>query len=174
MIQKYLIDANVFIQAKSLHYRFEFCEGFWGFLLNAHHAGLIFSTQKVKDELLQGNDEDLVKKWVLKLPSSFFIPDDKDVKVMRQYAQLMNWAMASTHYTDAAKSEFARSKVADAFLIATAMEYKFKIVTHEKSNPNAKARIIIPDAANSVGVSTVLIYDLLSIHAESTFQLKAA
>lgn len=174
MNQKYLIDANVFIQAKSLHYRFEFCQGFWAWLLNAYHAGLIFSTQKVKDELLQGNDDDLVKQWAQQLPNGFFVADTKDAKVMQKYAQLMNWSVANTHYTEAAKSEFAKSKVADAFLIAAAMEYKFKIVTHEKSDPNAKRRILIPDAAKSVGVSTILIYDLLSKHAELNFQLKVA
>ncbi len=25
----YLLDANVFIQAKNLHYGFDFCPGFW-------------------------------------------------------------------------------------------------------------------------------------------------
>ncbi|ANT65111.1 hypothetical protein Ptc2401_01341 [Prosthecochloris sp. CIB 2401] len=26
----YLLDANVFIQAKNLHYGFDFCPAFWG------------------------------------------------------------------------------------------------------------------------------------------------
>ena len=48
---QYLIDSNVFIQAKNLHYRFEFCQGFWDWLIEAHQAGIIFSIQKVKKEL---------------------------------------------------------------------------------------------------------------------------
>lgn len=27
--QRYSVDANVFIQAKNFHYRFEFCQGFF-------------------------------------------------------------------------------------------------------------------------------------------------
>lgn len=29
---KYLIDTNVFIQAKNLHYGFDFCPAFWEWL----------------------------------------------------------------------------------------------------------------------------------------------
>ena len=28
---RYLLDANVFIQAKNLHYGFDFCPAFWDF-----------------------------------------------------------------------------------------------------------------------------------------------
>lgn len=172
MSNKYLIDANVFIQAKSFYYRFEFCRGFWDWLLIAHNAGLVFSIQKVKDELMQGNDGDLVKQWVQELPESFFVPDSKDVNVMHRYSDVMNWAVANEQYSESAKQEFAKAKVADAFLIATAMQHKYKIVTHEKSSPDAKKRIPIPDAAKSLGIKTIMMYDLLTKYAESTFVLK--
>ncbi|HVW88415.1 MAG TPA: DUF4411 family protein [Gaiellaceae bacterium] len=32
----YLLDANVFIQAKNLHYSFDFCPAFWDWLDRAH------------------------------------------------------------------------------------------------------------------------------------------
>lgn len=58
---RYLIDANVFIQAKNFHYRFEFCQAFWQWLTDGHEAGLIFNTAKVLEELNDGNDDDPVK-----------------------------------------------------------------------------------------------------------------
>lgn len=174
MNQKYLIDSDVFFQAKNFHYRFDFCEGFWNWLEAAHHTGMLCSTQKVKDELMNGNDDDLVKQWVKRLPSAFFIPDTKDATVMQKYAELMIWTNSNLHYTDNAKKEFANIKKADAFLIAVAMAKNYKIVTHERSEPNRKNKIKIPDAALQNNVSTVLIYDLLSEHAVSNFQLKAA
>lgn len=41
----YLLDANVFIQAKNLHYGFDFCPGFWDWLDQAHAAGRVFSVE---------------------------------------------------------------------------------------------------------------------------------
>jgi hypothetical protein len=32
-MSRYLLDANVFIQAKNLHYGFDFCPAFWAWLL---------------------------------------------------------------------------------------------------------------------------------------------
>ena len=33
----YLLDANVFIQAKNLHYGFDFCPAFWDWLIQQNH-----------------------------------------------------------------------------------------------------------------------------------------
>lgn len=35
----YLLDANVFIQAKNLHYGFDFCPAFWDWLVVQNEAG---------------------------------------------------------------------------------------------------------------------------------------
>jgi len=37
----YLLDANIFIQAKNLHYSFDFCPAFWEWLdrANSMHGG---------------------------------------------------------------------------------------------------------------------------------------
>jgi hypothetical protein len=48
---RYLIDANVFIQAKNFHYRFEFCAAFWQWLQDGYQADKIYSIDKVKKEL---------------------------------------------------------------------------------------------------------------------------
>lgn len=52
----YLLDANVFIQAKNLHYGFDFCPGFWERLLVANAGGGVFSIEKVGEELRAGSD----------------------------------------------------------------------------------------------------------------------
>lgn len=44
--------------------------------------------------------------------------------------------------------------VADAYLAATAAAKKnMTLVTYEKSNPNSKARVLIPDACDAVGAN---------------------
>lgn len=53
----YLLDANVFIQAKNLHYGFDFCPAFWDWLDAANGTHSVGSIEKVGDELLAGADE---------------------------------------------------------------------------------------------------------------------
>lgn len=166
---RYLIDANVFIQAKNFHYRFRFCQAFWQWLIDAHQAGLVFSIGKVRKELHKGNKDDPVRLWADTLPDSFFIDDVRDSAVMQEYRQVMEWNTSNTHYLPQAKAEFASSDEADAFLIATALAHKFTIVTHEASNPNRKNKVMLPDTANEFGVKNIFIFELLSQHAAGNF-----
>ena len=53
----YLLDTNVFIQAKNLHYGFDFCPAFWDWLIVRNRKGNVASVEKVADELLTGRDE---------------------------------------------------------------------------------------------------------------------
>lgn len=53
----YRVDSNVFIQAKNLHYGFDFCPAFWDWLVEQNNAGKVASIDKVADELQGGDDE---------------------------------------------------------------------------------------------------------------------
>jgi len=101
---RYLIDANVFIQAKNFHYRFEFCKVFWEWLLDAHNAGIVFSIDKVRKELNQDKKDDSVRNWMDKLPDGFFIGDIADSTVRIQYSSTMQWIASDTHYLPQAKA----------------------------------------------------------------------
>lgn len=70
----YLLDANVFIQAKNLHYGFDFCPAFWSWVESAHEAQRVFSVQTVGDELLAGADE--LAAWAESRPPTFFLQPD--------------------------------------------------------------------------------------------------
>lgn len=43
----YLLDSDVFIQAKNLHYGLDFCPAFWDWLIESNGTGLVISTEKV-------------------------------------------------------------------------------------------------------------------------------
>jgi hypothetical protein len=58
----YLLGSNVFIQAKNLHYGLDFCPAFWQWLDEAHSAGLVYSIDSVRTELIAGNDD--LSAWV--------------------------------------------------------------------------------------------------------------
>lgn len=168
----YLIDTNVFLQGKNFHYQFGFCNGFWEWVKDAHASHKVYSINKVKKELLDGPPGDQCAAWAASMPAGFFLPDDTDIDVMREYGAVQSWAASSTHYQSKAKATFANVDKADAFLIATAKHRGWKIATHEKWNAEKKNGIPIPNAAKALGVDTLTIYELLNIHSGSTFMYK--
>lgn len=169
---KYLIDSDVFIQAKNLFYRFDFCMPFWEWISDAHAAGLVFTIDKVKNEITDGDADDPARVWIENAPNSFFLKDTGDANVMKSYATTIKWATDSTHYTPLAIKDYANHSKADAFLVATAMHHSHVIVTQERSDPACKKRIPLPDAADAVGVKTIHVYDMLSMHSTPAFKLK--
>ncbi len=70
----YLVDSNVFIQAKNLHYGFDFCPAFWDWLIEQKGAGRAVSIEKVADELQAGDDE--LAEWAAARRGGFFLPPD--------------------------------------------------------------------------------------------------
>ncbi|MGJ7512670.1 DUF4411 family protein [Variovorax sp. GT1P44] len=168
---KYLVDANVFIQAKDMYYRFDFCGGFWTWLGLAHDAGIVYSCKKVLAELTTKQVPDAVHNWAVAQPPGFFLDDVRNPAVMAHYANIMQWAQRS-HFHAAAIAEFSRATVADAFLLAVAKHHGYTIATQEKSSPDARKKIFLPDAALAHGVKTVYVYDMLSQLAASTFVMK--
>ena len=46
---KYLVDANVLIEAKNRYYAFDIAPGFWKWLDQAHAQGTVFSRVKIPD-----------------------------------------------------------------------------------------------------------------------------
>lgn len=173
MANRYIIDANVFIQGKNFHYHFSFCEGFWDWVHEGFDKGLVYSISKVRAELLAGKKGDEARKWAEEMPDGFFLDDVGDSQVMAAYADVMKWAATDTHYQKAALARFAEAKRADAFLLAYARTHGHIVVTQELSQPEKKKEVPIPDAAIKIGkIKTVTIYDLLKTHARPTFVFK--
>lgn len=158
---KYIIDSSCFIEASRVHNPLDVALSFWNEIKKLAEQGRIFSIDKVKDELIQGNDE--LSSWVTSsIPSSFFL-DTTDTDVINAYAKLMRWSSSSTQYTPAAKAEFATSTIADAFLASYAATNadEYVVVTNEESNPDSKRRIKLPDACDYVNVRCVRIMQML-------------
>jgi len=141
----YLLDTNVLIEAKNRYYAFDIAPGFWAWLERAHDQGLVCSIEAVRNELLAGNDE--LSVWARR-NADFFRPLDQ--ATTRHFAPLAAWANAR-NFTPAAIAAFT-GNAADYLLVAFAREHKHTLVTHERPDPNAKARIAIPDACIGLGV----------------------
>jgi hypothetical protein len=139
----YLLDANVFIQAKNLHYGLDFCPAFWDWLLARNASGEVFSIEKVEDEIKAGADE--LWKWASNLGAKFFLRPD--AAVMGALGQVSTWATAQ-NYEPAAVNTFLQ--VADYYLVGHALAHKLVIVSHEIPSTSTK-RIKIPNACTGLG-----------------------
>jgi len=138
----FLVDANFFIQAHRAIYPLDVATSFWVKVKELAHNGSIISIDKVKNEIYQNEDD--LKIWCLaNLPNDFFKNSDT---TMTEYAQLAVWAnFKSDHYKREAIDEFLDANIADAWLIAFAKNQNIPLITYEKSEPNSKKKIKIPD-----------------------------
>lgn len=135
----YLLDANVFIEAKNRHYGFDFCPAFWDWLVESHAAGKVFSIEKVGDELQARSDE--LGRWAEQQGAKFFLPPDAGM--LTALAEVAEW-VRSQAYRAAAIAEFLEG--ADYYLVAHARARGDIIVTHEVPSDGVK-RVKIPNVA---------------------------
>lgn len=150
----YVLDANVFITAKNLHYGMDFVPGFWEWLDRAHESKVLTSIEEVRRELLAAEDE--LSTWAAQRKRLFSSPD---AAVVPSFRLLADWTHGENQYTAAAKATFLDN--ADFQLVAYAHAHDHTVVTHEKAAPYAKKRILIPDACAALGVPCVDPYAML-------------
>ena len=149
----YLLDANVFIQAKNLHYGFDFCPAFWDWLLDNSASGRVFSIDKVADEIDAGTDE--LTTWAQANRAGLFRPTD--APVVAKFGAVSTW-VTSQQYEPAAVNTFLQ--VADFYLIAHALAGAHTVVTHEVA-ANSPRRIKIPNVCGGLGLRFVTPYQML-------------
>jgi hypothetical protein len=151
----YLIDTDVFIQAKNLHYGLDFCPAFWDWLIQQNKKGVVFSVEKVGNEIAAGVDELAI--WVAPRGDGFFlIPDSVTIPALRTVSA---W-VASQGYHPAAVNTFMQ--VADYYLIAQALALGYTVVTHEKPDTSVK-RIKIPTVCIGLKVKCMTPFEMLRI-----------
>lgn len=130
----YVLDANVLVQAHRRWYGFAFHPGFWDFLLRMQQAGRVVSIDRVKDEILAGDE---LETWVSQqVPAAFFQSTGKQ-EVAKHFGDMMRWVHGSAQFKPEAKTEFAT--VADGWLAAYAKAHpNHVVVTHEEFSADAK------------------------------------
>ncbi|MDX1252843.1 MAG: DUF4411 family protein [Gammaproteobacteria bacterium] len=149
----YLLDANVFIQAKNLHYGLDFCPAFWDWLAEQNQAGKVLSIEKVGDELQAGGDD--LSDWAATRGELFFVPPDN--AVLPALSKVSAWASQQS-YQAAAVSTFLQ--VADYWLVAHALAHQVTVVTHEVPSDSVR-KIKIPNACIGLGIHCLSPYEML-------------
>lgn len=157
---RYVIDSDVFITAKNSYYAFDVCPGFWRSIALRHEdGGRVGSIDRVRGELITGRREEDLVAWARDtLPHSFFDSVD-DAAVTAKYAEIMEWSISHTQFTDAAKAKFATG--ADAWLVAFAHVKGAVVVTLEQRAPNSKTEIKLPDVCHQFGVEFTNTFHML-------------
>jgi hypothetical protein len=151
----YLLDANVFMSAKNLHYGLDFCPAFWDWLAHEGHTGAVSSIDKVADEIEAGQDE--LSDWARTHGDALFRRTPPTLAP--QFTQVSTWATGQ-QYTPAAINAFLQ--VADFYLIAHALAGNHVVVTHELPS-NSPGRIKIPNACVGLSVRFMTPYQMLRI-----------
>lgn len=165
---KYLLDTNVFIEAKNRYYAFDICPGFWDWMDHIVAGGDVLSITMVRDELLKGRDE--LAEWVVsRKDAPWFRPLDS-VQTQQNFVQVAGWVQAAD-FRPPAKNLFLSG--ADPWLVAKAASIGATVVTHEVAEPNAKKRVPLPNVCDAFGVPWVNTFDVLRAMAAS-FSFQAA
>lgn len=151
----YLLDANVFMAAKNLHYGMDFCPAFWDWLVHMSNTGKVFSIDKVLDEIEAGRDE--LSDWARNRGAALFRRTPPTMGI--QFAQVSTWA-TSQQYTPAAVNTFLQK--ADYYLIVHALAGSHTLVTHEVVQ-ESQNRIKIPNVCIGLGVRFITPFQMLRI-----------
>ena len=159
----YLLDSNVFIEAKNRYYGLDFCPAFWEWLLRANATGTVLSIEKVGDELEAGEDE--LADWAEGRGPEFFLKPTAEMA--KSLVVVSEWAQGQ-EYEAVAVSRFLEG--ADYYLVAHAHAHGHTVVTHELHSASLK-RIKIPDACLGVGVKSMNTFEMLR-HERARFVLE--
>ena len=153
--KRYILDANVFIEAQKGYYAIDICPGFWQALVRQHDARRVCSIDKIRDELL--NDD--LRRWVRNVSPQGFFKATADKEVIKAFAAMVNWVQGESQFAPQAKAEFAA--VADGWLIAFAKVNRLAVVTHEQYAPEVKNKVPIPNVCSEFGVVYCNTFEML-------------
>ena len=103
----FILDADVFIAAKNRYYAFAICPGFWDSLIHHQCVGNVGNIDRVKSELLAGQETEDLVQWVKnEVPAAFFM-EPGQLAIASAYGEVMLWAQRNPQYFDQAKAKFA-------------------------------------------------------------------
>ncbi len=162
--KRYVLDANVFIEAKNKYYGFKLCPGFWKALTELHESKSVSSIDKVCDELVRkknkmDDEPDPLSDWAEEAVPDTFFKKTQDQAVIDAFQDMMAWVNSESQFTSAAKAEFA--SVADGWLIAYAKVHGLTVVTHEVHAPDAERKVPMPNVGLEFGVVCVNTFEML-------------
>ncbi len=154
--RKYILDANVFIEASRRYYAFDLAPPFWDNLIAYAESDRIISIDRIKQELERGRDE--LAEWAKNSFHQAFASTDEE-GIINSYADIMKWVNNQAQFTNAAKADFANS--ADGWLVACAIVKKYIVVTHEVYSVDVKVNVPIPNICRAFNIECIDTFQML-------------
>ena len=149
----YLLDTNVFIEAKNRYYGFDICPGFWDWLVGENTAGRVSSIEKVGDEIRAADDP--LAEWAEARGPGFFVAPDP--AVLPALGRVSDWSQGQG-YEPAAIATFLEG--ADFYLVAQALAHGHVVVTQEVPADTVR-KVKIPNACIGLGVRHMNLFEML-------------
>lgn len=143
----YLLDSNIFIEAKNRYYGFDFCPAFWDFLDAEINKTTILTIKEVYTELSNGDDN--LAQWIKDRKGSTFFTAVDDINTQKEFSKIAQYV--SDNFSQEEANKFL--SVADPWLIAKAKVLGATIVTHEVLAPTNTKKVKIPNICAYFGVS---------------------
>ena len=150
----FVLDANVFISANNMYYAPDLCTEFWRCLADYNRKEVVFSIDRVYDELARHKDN--LSDWSGKNKSMFASTHNDQIE--EKYADMTEW-IKHRQYRDKALEEF--SSAADGWLAAFASITGATLVTHEQPAPRSLSHVKLPDVCKEFGVTCMNTFEML-------------
>ena len=132
-----------------------FCPAFWGWLTRANNSGVVISVEQVSAQV-RAQDPDLTNWLRANVPSLFASVDQQTLDLV---PDVINHVNAGVIHTDAAKAAFIDSIY--PFLIAYAKAHGRSVVTLERSAPNDRDVVRLPDICRELGIESMDTFEML-------------
>ena len=161
--KQYLLDANVFIEAKDRYYGFNLCPGYWRALDVHNKEKRVHSIDRVRKELIRkggpDREPDRLSDWAEDKERDTFFKKTQDQAVIKAFQEMVNWVNSEPQFTQEAKAEFADA--ADGWLIAFARVNGLIVVTHEVYASAVQRKVPIPNVCLEFSVDYVNTFEML-------------
>lgn len=156
---RYLLDSNIFIESHKRYYNMAVFPCFWDKLVSLAQQGLVFTIDKVKDEVYAGKDD--VKNWLKNhFPNKAILSTDGIS--LASYQKIQTDVRNTGQYKQSALNHYAADTLADPFICAYALAHgNITVVSYETSKPASKTEIKIPDVCRLESIPCIQVYDML-------------
>ncbi len=155
-MERFLLDANVFINAARDYYPFDLVPGFWACLQEHAATKRLQSIDRVRDELLRCKDD--LADWAKSTFAGAF-ESTADPDVLATFAQIMTWVESQNQFMDAAKGQFA--DCADGWIVSYAKVNGLTVVTHEVYSREIRRKVPIPNVCRAFNVRYINTWAML-------------
>ena len=164
----YIMDSSSLITPYRNYYAPSIAPTFWHQLEGFINQGIVATIDKVRDEILRIDDG--LRDWFNRtfrpsrpIPFSKKQPNDSlfAFQELQTYAQIIAWADGNDHFKKAAKEEFKKTEIADAFLVAFCKAHSLILVTEEKYDPNTRKKIPLPNVCRAFNVPYIGLFDMM-------------